>query len=86
MKINLFTSLAAHRVAPTAAGASQSVTQPRTLAAVHAREANFPFYEGLNAGNSSRMAIDIDAIKNCQMVDSYDLEDWLDPARQLCAQ
>jgi len=87
MKINLFTSLAALLFAGTAAGASQSITQSRTLAAENAREIIVPFYKTLNAGNNFRVVvIDIDAVKDCKIVRGYDVEDWLDPARQLCAQ
>ena len=86
MEINLFTSLAALLFAGTAAGASESVTQSRTLAAEHAREAIVPFYKALTAGGNFRVAIDIGAIKDRKMAQSYDVEDWVDSARQLCAQ
>jgi hypothetical protein len=44
-------------------------------------------YKIFDAGNGFRVVtIDIDAIKDCKMGQSYDVEDWLDQPRQLCAQ
>lgn len=87
MKVNLFTSVTALLFAGTAAGASQSITQSRTLTAEHALEIIVPLYKALNAGENFRVVpTDIPAIKDCKMVQSFDLEDWLAAARQLSAQ
>jgi hypothetical protein len=87
MKINLFTSVTALLFGGTAAGVSQSITLSRTLTSEHAPETVVPVYKALDANEDFRVVpIDIRAIKDCKMVQSFDPEDRLAAARQLAGQ